>query len=261
MLAGDTREPGSPRTPAQTWLAAAISAAAIGLIVAAAGLGWPAAATLAALVALRYGALAAVIARTLPLWRARREVAADPTNASAHYRLARALFSKERLSDAIKVFRDAIQLDPDLEITRPRETAAALVARHGRRDARFISVMCALASMDYLVEEARGEGLRRRGAPAAPDGGASEGAEPCSEGAGALLQGEPALSECADSLDAIRGRILALERERDSLAVPGEAGGAAPGGERAMMLDEKIRFMRRLAERIEELQRRIESGG
>jgi tetratricopeptide (TPR) repeat protein len=248
MLAGDTREPGSPRTPAQAFLAAAISAAAIGLIVAAAGLGWPAAATLAALVALRYGAVAAVIAGTLPLWRARREVAADPTNASAHYRLARALFSKERLSDAIKVFRDAIQLDPDLEITRPRETAAALVARHGRRDARFISVMCALASMDYLVEEARGEGLRRAGAPGAPGCVASEGAE-------------PALSECADSLDAIHGRILALERERDSLAVPGEAGGAPPVGERAMMLDEKIRFMRRLAERIEELQRRIESGG
>jgi len=194
--------------------------------------------TLGLLVGLRYLAIAGVAICTVPLWSARRAVAEDPTNPNGYYRLAKALFDKGRAPEAIRVFRNVIQLDPSLDITQPREASRELERRYGARDLRFIRSMCALASMDYLVEEARRESMKLKDilAPAESESG----------GAAELL------AECAESLESVRAEIEELE------AACGECPGSEEGAERRMRLEDRIRFLRRLADRVADLGKRIE---
>jgi len=194
--------------------------------------------TLGLLVGLRYIAIAGVAACTVPLWSARKAVAEDPTNPTAYYRLARALYDKHRTPEAIRVFRNVIQLDPSLEITRPRVAAGELELRYGARDRHFVRSMCALASMDYLVEEARRESMKLKdilGPAESEAGGAAE-----------------LLAECAESLESVRAEVAELESACE------QCSGSEEGAERRARLEERIRFLMRLADRVADLGKRIE---
>ena len=199
--------------------------------------------TIGALIAIRYLALAAIAAGTVPLCRARRMVAGDPTNPAGYYRLARALHQKEKVPDAIRQMRNVIQLDPSLEITQPRDAAEELVRRHGSRDRAFICEMCALACMDYLVEEARRESMKLK-----------EFLSVCRRGGGS--DGHM-IAECDESIDSVRAEIAELESVCAGLEGPGADPDATA---RRSSIEKKIRWLTRLADEIAGLKRRIEDG-
>ncbi len=114
------------------------------------------AAGVAGVAALRLAYLALISLRRYWLHQARQAAEADPTNPERHIALSQAYERKDNLRAAVHAFRNAIQLDPALDIERRRPTADAMARRYGRsrRQARWLREMTRLATMDYLIEKA-----------------------------------------------------------------------------------------------------------
>ena len=99
-----------------------------------------------------------------------RKLEKDPVNPDLHFLVARdwymhSLFLRSRHDklESLRAFRNAVQLDLNLDIRKPGGVIAAFVSRHGsgRAVVRFTRVMALYATIDFLFEE-----YERRGLPA-----------------------------------------------------------------------------------------------
>jgi len=100
--------------------------------------------------------------KLLRLRRARRRVQDDPVNPDAHYFMAWAYYARNiagpTVQDrfrALASFRNAIQLDLGLDITRADTSVRKFIRNHGggRRHEEFIVLLSYLAAIEYHFEE------------------------------------------------------------------------------------------------------------
>jgi hypothetical protein len=101
---------------------------------------------------------------------ARKTAEKDPARPAAWYRLSRHLYEHGKTAEAVAAFRNAIQLDPRIDIRKADATVRRMITFRATRRAdehRFIRLMVPLACLSFLVDEAdraRGSGHRTRAA-------------------------------------------------------------------------------------------------
>lgn len=195
------------------------------------------------LVSVRLLHLGLIALRTRRLCRVREAIDGDPTQPASHLDLAAGYHRKGELELAVHSFRNAIQLDPDLDIEHRRATAQAMVERYAasRRDARWIREMTRLASMDYLIEKADRSPVKVR-----------ETVEPSRT---RLRDRRQLTRQCQASIESVKLELSGLELFRRSLRQ--FVSGYQYYEDRAL-LDEEIRSLRDHLDQLEAILRDLE---
>jgi hypothetical protein len=112
--------------------------------------------------------LAVKIRKNWRLSRDLKRLEKDPVNPANHFHAARDYFyrgvlyrNRQNLHESLRSFRNAVQLDLELDIKKPAAVAAAMIRKYGSKSStiKFVRLMSLYATIDFLFEEYERLGL------------------------------------------------------------------------------------------------------